>query len=271
MIASVYLPPRTAARSAEQVKEAYRVLLEEGALALHGCTDLCLLGDFNSKVGSMSHRHTEDAVLLAFPVLAASRHSVLSGQVNASGHLLLDVAAALGCVLLTGRGHGDDCQPSCFAPPSPMSSQPGGQSRADHILLSPALYGLDYSACVSDRVPNIEHVTLTLCLPVPCFCQSCHRSSLFCCLSVPALRAVLDPQKADTYVHELVRMREAGSFLVFEKACQEGDVDLACRLLMRMVEQAARAPGVDMTRLCHCTLRPKRSTAQLVVPWFDAE
>jgi hypothetical protein len=64
-------------------------------------------------------------------------------------------------------------------------------------------------------------------------------------------------------------MREAGLFLVF--ACQEGDVDLACRLLMRMVVQAARAPGVDMTRLCHCTLRPKRSTAQQGVPWFGAE
>jgi hypothetical protein len=48
-------------------------------------------------------------------------------------------------------------------------------------------------------------------------------------------------------------------------------VDLACRLLMRMVEQAARAPGVDMTRLCYCPLRPKRSTDQQGVPCFDAE
>jgi hypothetical protein len=98
---------------------------------------------------------------------------------------------ALGCVLLTGRGHGDKGQPSCFAPPRLMSSQPGGQSRPDHILLSPALYGLDYSAGVSNRVTNTHHVpNLTLSLPVP-HGQSCHSSSLFCCLSVPALGAVL--------------------------------------------------------------------------------
>jgi hypothetical protein len=66
-------------------------------------------------------------------------------------------------------------------------------------------------------------------------------------------------------------MQEAGLFLVFDNACQEGDVDLACRLLMRMVEQVARAPVVDMTRLCQCPLRPKQSTAQQGVPWFYAE
>jgi hypothetical protein len=93
MVASVYVPPRTAARSPEQVRKAFPVLLVEGALALHGCTDLCLLGDFNAKVGNMPDRHTEDTMLLAFPALPASRHSVLPGQVNASGHLLVDVAA----------------------------------------------------------------------------------------------------------------------------------------------------------------------------------
>jgi hypothetical protein len=60
--------------------------------------------------------------------------------------------------------------------------------------------------------------------------------------------------------------KKAGLFLVLDKAGQEGDVDLACRLLMSMVEQAARAPGVDMTCLCCCLLRPKWSTAPHGVP-----
>jgi hypothetical protein len=185
--------------------------------------------------------------------------------------LPLDGAAALWCVLLTGQGHGDVGQPSCFAPLRPMSSQPAGQSRPDHILLSPALYGLDYSASVSDRVPNFDHVALTLSLPIPGFVNPAiaHRCSAVCW----SPRSVLcwDSLKADAYVHELVRMREAGLFLFFKNICQKGDVDLACRLLMRMVEQATRAPGVNMTRLCRCPLRPKRSTAQLGGPWFDAE
>jgi hypothetical protein len=105
MVASVYVPTRTAARSTEQVRESFRVLLVEGALALHGCADLCLLGDFEAKVAIMPDRHTK-TILLAFPSLAASRHSVLPGQVNAPSRLLFDVAAGLGCVLLTGRGPG---------------------------------------------------------------------------------------------------------------------------------------------------------------------
>jgi hypothetical protein len=116
MVASVCSPPRTAARSAEQIREAFRVLLDEAALALHGCTDLCLLGDFNAKIGNMPNRHTDDTMLPAFPTLPASRHSVLPVQVNGPGHLLLDVAAALRCVLLTERGHGDEGQSSCFDP-----------------------------------------------------------------------------------------------------------------------------------------------------------
>jgi hypothetical protein len=39
---------------------------------------------------------------LAFPTLGDSRSSSLPGQFNASGQELLDVAAAQGCVLLTG-------------------------------------------------------------------------------------------------------------------------------------------------------------------------
>jgi hypothetical protein len=34
MVASVHMPPSTAARSAEQAREAFRVLLEEGARSL---------------------------------------------------------------------------------------------------------------------------------------------------------------------------------------------------------------------------------------------
>jgi hypothetical protein len=120
-------------------------------------------------------------------------------------------------------------------------------------------------------VPNTDHVALTLSLPVPSLAYPAiaHRCSAVC----RSPRSVLcwDPLKANAYVHELIPMREAGLFLVFDNACQEGDVNLANRLLMRMVEQAARAPGVDMTRLCRCPLQPKRSTAQQGAPCFDAE
>jgi hypothetical protein len=56
-------------------------------------------------------------------------------------------------------------------------------------------------------------------------------------------------------------MREAGLFLFYDSVCHEGDVDMACRLPMRMVEQAARAPDVDIIRPCRCPLLPKWSTA----------
>jgi hypothetical protein len=91
---------------------------------------------------------------------------------------------------------------------------PCGQSRPDNILLSSAVYGLDYSASVSDHVPNSDHVALTM-LPVPYLANPAiaYRCSAVC----RSPRSVLcwDPLKADAYVHELVRMREAGLVLSF--------------------------------------------------------
>jgi hypothetical protein len=121
---------------------------------------------------------------------------------------------------------------------------------------------MDYCASVSDRVPNTDHVALTLSLPVPNFASSA------VCRS-PRSVTCWDSVKADSFVQELVRMREAGLFLVVDNACQEDDVNLAYRLVVGMVEQAARTLGVDMTRLCRCPLRPKQSTAQQGSPWFD--
>jgi hypothetical protein len=130
---------------------------------------------------------------------------------------------------------------------------------------------MDYSASVGDRVPNTDHVALTLCLPVPGL--SIPAIEYCCSVACRPLLLVLcwDSLKADAYAHERVCMREAGSFLDVGNACQEGDVELACGLLMRMAEQAARAVGADLTRLCRCPLRHKWSMAQQGVHWFDAE
>jgi hypothetical protein len=89
------------------------------------------------------------------------------------------------------------------------------------------MYGMDYSASVNNRLPNTDHVALTLSLPVPSLVNPAiaHRCSAGC----RSPRSVLcwDPLKVDDCVHELVRMRNAGLFLVFDNACQEGDVSLA--------------------------------------------
>jgi hypothetical protein len=125
--------------------------------------------------------------------------------------------------------------------------------------------GMDYSASVSDRVPNTDHVALTLSLPVLRLANPAidHRCSAVC----RSPRSVLcwDPLKADAYMHDLVRMREAGLFSFLNNACHEGSANSAYCLLMRMVEPAARAQGVDMTCLCYCGISgPQLSRGPLV-------
>jgi endonuclease/exonuclease/phosphatase family metal-dependent hydrolase len=134
-----------------QISDLYSYAAQEVHNAIAAGYLVAICGDFNAKIGVASEFVTECPELIArFPKLARARR-MRSKKTNRSGALLLDMAISAGpLVCTTGRGHGDDGQPTCK-----------GKTRIEHILLHPDLFAIPHSTQVlSDHKTESDHCPL---------------------------------------------------------------------------------------------------------------
>jgi len=142
MLGAVYINPQSDRFHGHELTDTFSSLMDEVARALQVTPHLVLCGDFNAHVGRLSEvTDAHVGLLMAHPALQNARRCE-SCKTNHAGKLLIELANAHGCVLGTGRVHGDDGQRTCV-----KQGQRGGGSRPDHVVMTSGVYGVAEHAC----------------------------------------------------------------------------------------------------------------------------
>ena len=285
LFGGIYIPPRSEARRQAELEGLYeQVLNRVHAFMGQGCTQACLVGDFNAHLGTRSEFTYEHYALQArFPELGTSRRvwgpaSAYGRRCNHSGKLLLDVAAStpVPLIITTGRERGGDvAQPTCRS-----------STRTEHVLLSPDLFALLHQISVLDKVVESDHAPLKFALqlqggqegtsppahPHHTCDATCERMSQ----ALFRLRWKRDDPAAQACYAALLDADQEGSARFRAALAGEGMrapnpqlcVDAACAVLMGMIHSAALDSGLASAWRCPLRRRPRDVKHQV---WFDQE
>lgn len=271
MLCAVYVNPK--GNSVLTPQDMLLKIADDLAAASQVSPHLLVCGDFNAHIGGL--REVSDAhvdLLRACPDLSLPRRAVCS-KTNRAGSVLVDVAAALNCVITTGRVCGDDGQPSCF-----VTKQSGriGQSRPDHVLLTGELFCAVQSVCIDQNLtPGMfDHCPLSMNFAVlegsgdridwapfpehvckPCGCGE-------------KLSLKWDPACAQAYAQYIDE--DEVMLPQFHAACEQGDVEKACFCIRSLIDHAASAVGMARhVSVCAPLRRQRAGQAVSRPPWFD--
>ncbi len=115
--------PLTSSRDAQAIQDAYVALNVQVGEASAVTPHICLMGDFNAHLGELSEGEGH-ALQHQLPILGQPRDCTLGRKEhNAAGTALIDMIRDHQLIATTGRGRGDQGQPSCR-----------GATRTDHFL-----------------------------------------------------------------------------------------------------------------------------------------
>ena len=271
MLGAAYINPASSHFPTHAVTDSFSSLLSEIAHATQVTPHVLLCGDFNAKVGRMSEvSELHDGLLMAHPALHQSRRCECSGT-NAAGRHLIELASVSGCVLGTGRVHGDNGQRTCVGHATRL-----GGSRPDHVVMSDKVFGAAVHVDIMD-VPYIsDHMPMSMSYAVAAAgLMNADWAMNRAHVCVPGSRGcgskiVLNwrPERAEAYVAALEENADMQD--QFHHAIAAGNHEVACFCLRSMIVQAASDYRVGMARqVSVCAhLRAKQQRTHNP-PWFD--
>lgn len=216
----------------------------------------------------VSDAHSE--ALMDYPALQAPRRCECA-DINLAGNLLVDIAAAYGLVITTGRVNGDNGQPTYVG--YPTSNRTIRRSRPDHVLVSPSLFRhAQQSHVFTPHLSTTDHGQIVVNFCVPDFVPSVdwnlysqHVCGMGRCASKMNLHWKAERQVA--YVEELERNLEMP--LQLETALDAGSVDTACFCLRSWIMQAATEEHVGMYKYKDCIFKRTEKQGIRRPVWFN--
>ena len=263
IMGGIYINPQSSTRSESHIGQMFSDLHLEISEAQANCSHLLLMGDFNAHLDRQPDPFDEPFSFLlesfqSFKETRTGQHH--NSRMNAAGEFLLDIAVSTPLILTTGRGRGDDGQPTFFG--YNATSTPNA-TRTEHIAMSPDLY----SCCQEIRV--LHHIDLMDHRPLTCQFLVHGLPHLDTRLPGHAARQRDDQPrlkwKQDTrhrYVTNLLENISAQQ--TFYEAIQEDNADSACDIFVSYIQRAAEMADMVSGR------KPHRARIGLpTAPWFD--
>jgi len=138
LLGAVYINPCSSSRSEAEISQMFSHMQHNVSEALSDSQHMILVGDlFNAHLNNLPDHFPEGhvAMLSRFHELGTSRLGQYKGRANTAGRCLRDIALETPLILTTGRGKGDNGQPTFFG-----YNPPFHPSRTEHILMSTALF-----------------------------------------------------------------------------------------------------------------------------------
>jgi exonuclease III len=263
ILGGVYINPQSLTRNESHIRQMFSNLQMEVSEAQANCSHLFLMGDFNARLDRQPDPFDEpfSFLLESFPCLKETRAGQHhNSRMNTAGECLLDIAVSTPLILTTGRGRGDNGQPTFFG--YNAASAPNA-TRTEHIVVSPDLYSCCQEIQVLHHIDLMDHRPLT--------CQ-------FLIHGLPHLDVRL-PGHATRQRHDQPRLKWKQDSLnryvtylqenesaqqVFYETIQEGNADSACDIFVSYIQHAAET--ADMVS----NGKPHRARIGLpMAPWFD--
>ena len=283
MLGGCYIPPQGQNHSADETFESFAALHSQIDEALGGdCAACFVAGDLNARLGIQNEFDDEHYPELVgqFPELGAQRRDACNRSPNANhaGRLLLDVAATAqqGMIITTGRGRGDEGQPTC------MNVHQKLVTRTEHILVSPALYALAHTSRTLTRpwylAPGLDHAALRLDFavhaPLPGvdgggFQKPEHQCGPGCAVKLGTQVLKSLPKEAQARFTAACQASLQSVEASLQDSLAAEDVEGSLTHLMQAVESAAHSCGLTRLWQCPFTRRGVRNPVQQK-PWYNA-
>ena len=263
ILGGMYMNPQSSTRKESDIGQMFSDLQLEVSEAQAHCTQLILMGDFNARLDQHPDPFVEpfSYLLEAFPQLKETRAGQHGNSyMNTAGECLLDIAVSTPLILTTGRGRGDDGQPTFFG--YSAASTPNA-TRTEHIAMSPDLYSCCQEIRVLHHIDLMDHRPLT--------CQFLIHGLPHLDMRLPGHTArQTDDQPRFTWkqgsMHRYVTnlLENDSAQQVFYEAIQEGNADSACDNFVSYIQRAAEMADMVSKR------KPRRTRLGLpMAPWFD--
>jgi len=153
LLGAVYINPRSSSRSEAEISQMLSHMQHDVYEALSDSQHMILVGDFNAHLNNFPDHFPEGqvAMLSRFPELGTTRLGQYKGRANTAGRCLRDIALETPLILTTGRGKGDNGQPTFGHNP------PFNPSRTEHILMSTALFLCCKQSSVIHELDSADH------------------------------------------------------------------------------------------------------------------
>jgi len=137
IVGGTYVNPRSSSRSEAEISQMISHMQHDVFEALSDSQHMILVGEFNAHLDNLPDRFPEGhvAMLSRFPELGTTRLGQYKDRANTAGRCLRDIALETPLILTTGRGKGDNGQPTFF-----VYNPPFNPSRTEHILMFTALF-----------------------------------------------------------------------------------------------------------------------------------
>ena len=261
MVGVCYLPPENRFRTQDDVTQAMLSLGEELDQARTATPHVLLMGDLNAHIGALSECSVDHAIIASHPnmVLARACHST---SVNHAGRELLNLmSSSAHLCLTTGRGDGDDGQPTCRE-----------ATRTEHIIMSPQVFCLTRHIVIHPMMHDVsDHAAVTLKLhgrdmPAACNHHVCNDKCM------RHTRLAWKDDRRDAYGEGLLQEEASIRTLRRNISDWEGQDGEAIQgiheSLLQIVERAADRAG--MLRKTRCPLAVAR-TGVTQPAWFDKD
>lgn len=270
ILGGIYINPQSNTRNESHIGQMFSELQLEVSEAQANCSHLFLMGDFNARLDQQPDPFDEpfSFLLESSPCLketCAGQHC--NSRMNTAGECLLDIAISTPLqafqhqlILTTGRGRGDNGQPTFFG--YNAASTPNA-TRTEHIAMSPDLYSCCQEIQVLHHIDLMDHRPLT--------CQFLIHGLPHLDVRLPGHatrqrddqpRLTWKQDSLNRYVTNLLENESAQQ--AFYEAIQEGNADSACDIFVSYVQHAAEM--ADMVS----NGKPCRARIGLpMAPWFD--
>ena len=138
-LGAVYIYPRSSSRTDAEISLMFSHMQHDVSEAQSNSQHMILVGDFNAHFNNLPDHFLEGhvAMLSRFPELAMGTTCLgqYNGRANTAGRCLRDIALETPIILTTGKGKGDNGQPTFFG-----YNPPFNPSRTEHLLMSTALF-----------------------------------------------------------------------------------------------------------------------------------
>jgi len=137
LLGAVYINPRSFSCSEAEISQMFSHMQHDDSEALSDSQHMILVRDFNAHLDNLPDHFPEGhiAMLSRFSELGTTRLGQYKGRADTAGRCLRDIALETPLILTTGRGKGDNGQPTFFG-----YNPPFNPSRTEHILMSTALF-----------------------------------------------------------------------------------------------------------------------------------
>jgi len=136
-LGAVYINPHSSSRIDAEISLMFSHMQHDVSEAQVESQHMILVGDLNAQLDNLPDHFPEGhaAMLSRFPELGTTRLGQYKDRANTAGRCLRDIALETCLILTTGRGKGDNGQPTFFG-----YNPPFYPSRTEHLLISTALF-----------------------------------------------------------------------------------------------------------------------------------